>query len=383
MANTYNENHVPTLGMVEDLVLMAVNSVKSWTTDNVDKTELVKHIKSQLDIANREVIGETAAEKCQHLLLCINDITEALRSAGAVIPDSTPLSEFATLVRQISASGYEVCILGKSGTHYSTTEWSEYEKQHGTTPESGAVVAVITPFQSFVIGNPPTGQQYVTRAWGNTTDNVTGLYGQQTGSFINVLMNSLIFRSLENTYLMLLWYNPEVLPHCDYDPNDPDKDYGEYACIRFATKAEMLASEQHLAYDQQVYIVTNDETDGTQNVAYYWAGNGYTKRFVVPRNANNITGSPAAEYAWNYKAWDGDARQWSLPTINHLLMMYVYYSQINACLSILNRSTLPTGSSWSCQQNNATNASYVTIPSAYVGDKGKGSTYAVVPVAAL
>ena len=381
MTETYNENHAPTLGMVEDLVLMAISSVKSWTTENVDKTEIMKHIKAQLDKANRTVIGTTAAEKCQYLINCIDAITGALRSAGAIIPDETPLAEYATLVRQISASGYEVCILGKSGTHYAADEWLEYERVHGTTPETGAVVAVITPFHSFVIA--PAGQGgYKGLAWGNTTDNVTGLYGQQTGSFINVLQNSLNFRSLENTYRMLLWYDPEVLPHINYDPNDPDKDYGVYACIRFANHAEMENSGQHLMYDQQVYIVTED-TDGTANVCYYWAGNGYTKRFVVPRVANNITGSPAAKHAWTHVAYDGDTHQWTLPTINHLLMMYVYYTPINTCLSVLDHSALPTGGSWSCQQNSAYTASYVTIPSASVNFNPKNNTYAVVPVAAL
>ena len=375
--------NVVTGEQLDEMMTRIWQAMKVWVTTNIDNSNLMTQIKQTLDECNREVIGTTATAKADAVLNSINAITEALRSAGAVIPDSTPLSEFATIVRQISASGYEVCILGKSGTHYSTTEWSEYEKQHGTTPESGAVVAVITPFQSFVIGTPPTGSGYITRAWGNTTDSVTGLYASQTGSFINVLMNSLIFRSLENTYRMLLWYDPEVLLHINYDPNDPDKDYGEYACIRFATKAEMDASGQHLAYDQQVYIVTNDESDGSQNVAYYWSGNSYAKRFVVPRSANNITGSPAAKYAWEYKAWENDARQWSLPTINHLLMMYVYYSQINACLSILNHSPLPTGNSWSCQQHGAPTANSVTVPSASVSNPSKNYTCAVVPVAAL
>ena len=381
MTETYNENHAPTLGMVEDLVLMAISSVKSWTTENVDKTEIMKHIKAQLDIANRQVVGTTAAEKCQHLINCIDAITGALRSAGAIVTDETPLAEYATLVRQISASGYEVCILGKSGTHYAADEWLEYERVHGTTPETGAVVAVITPFHSFVIA--PAGQEgYKNLQWGNTTDSVTGLYSQQTGSFIDVLQNSLNFRSLENTYRMLLWYDPEVLPHCDYDPSDQDKDYGPYACIRFANHAEMENSGQHLMYDQQVYIVTED-TDGTANVSYYWAGNGYTKRFVVPRVANNITGSHAAKKAWQHVAYDGDTRQWTLPTINHLLMMYVYYTPINTCLSVLDRSPLPAGYSWSCQQSNASYAYFVTIPSANMNLTYKTNACAVVPVAAL
>ncbi len=373
--------NVVTGEQLDEMMTRCWQAMKTWVTTNIDNSNLMTQVKETLDECNRDVIGTTATAKVDAVLNSINAIATALRNAGAVVTNETPLAEFATLVRQISTSGYEICILGKSGTHYSIEDWNEYIAQHGSEPEEG-VVAVITPFQSFVIGNPPIGQQYVTRQWGNTTDNVQGLYANQTGSFINVLMNSLIFRSLENTYRMLLWYNPEVLPHCNYDPNDPDKDYGAYGCIRFANHAEMENSGQHLAFDQQVYIVTED-TDNTANVCYYWAGNQYTKRFVVPRVANNITGSPAAEYAWDYKAWDGDTRQWALPTINHLLMMYVYYSQINAHLSILNHSTLPTGTSWSCQQYGAGTANYVAIPSANVNVSNKNNTCAVVPVAAL
>ena len=387
MNDAYNAEHAMTIGMAEDLVLMAVSSVKEWTTNNVDKTELVQNIKAQLDIANRTSIGTTAAEKCQYLINCITAITNALRSAGAVIGDDTPLAQFATLVTQISATGYEVCILGKSGTHYSAAEWQTYIEQHGSEPEDGVVIAVLTPFESFVIGLPDVqgsvGYNYPSLQWGNTTDNVTGLYSQQTGSYINALMNSLEFHALENTRRMLLWYDPEVLPHCNYDPNDPDKEYGEYGCVRFATKAEMAASGQHLMYDQQVYIVTNDESDSTTEQCYYWSGTEYVKRFAVPRVANGITGSPAAKRAWNYKAWNGDTRQYALPTTNHLLMMYVYLTAINTCLSAINRSTLPTGYTWTCQQGNANGAWYVAVPSAGVNNYSKSNSYAVVPVAAL
>ena len=385
MNDAYNANAVPTLGMVEDLAMMVVASIKEWTLNNVDKTELVQNIKSILDDANRATIGTTAAQKAQALLHSVNAIASALRSAGAVVGDDTPFAQFATLVRQISANGYEVCILGKSGTHYTAGEWQLYIDQHGTEPENGAVVAVITPFQAFVIGLPPTaGDTYETQQWGNSTDNVPGLYERQTGSFIDVLQNALNFHSLENTWRMLLWYDPEVLPHCEYDPSDPDKNYGAYGCVRFTNKAQLEASGLHLAYDQQVYIVTTDESDNNAaNNCYYWAGNQYTKRFTVPRIANNITGSPAAKKAWNYKAWTGDTRQWTLPTINHLLMMHVYYTEINTCISTLNRSTLPTGGAWSCQQNNAGSATYVAILSAGVNTSSKSNAYAVVPVAAL
>ena len=56
-------------------------------------------------------------------------------------------------------------------------------------------------------------------------------------------------------------------------------------------------------------------------------------------------------------------------------------NQVTPTASLDDHSTLPTGNSWSCQQNNANNAYYVTIPSANVNNNNKNNTYAVVPVA--
>ena len=56
-------------------------------------------------------------------------------------------------------------------------------------------------------------------------------------------------------------------------------------------------------------------------------------------------------------------------------------NQVTPSASYDDHSTLPTGNSWSCQQNNANNAYYVTIPSANVNNNNKNNTYAVVPVA--
>lgn len=379
----FNQNHATTIAYVNDAIAAAWEKMKVWVETNIDDSNLMQVVKGMLDQANREVIGTTATAKAQAVLNSVNAIAVALQDAGAQMTDKT-FAQFADIVRSMAATSYEVCILGKSGTHYTTNQWNDYIAEHGTTPEE-AVVAVITPYQSFVIALPPveTPQSYKSLQWGNTTDNVTGLYGQQVGSFLDVLQNNLNFKSIENTWRMLLWYNPEKLPHRNYDPSDPSIDYGSYGCVRFATKAEMEASGQHLMSDQQVYIVTNDESDNTTNQCYYWNGSAYARRFVVPRFANNITGSPAAEYAWQYKAWNDDARQYALPTTNHLLMMYVYYSEINACLSTLNRSPLPTGYSWTCQQGNANNAYYVAIPTANVSSNNKNGTCAVLPVAAL
>ena len=56
-------------------------------------------------------------------------------------------------------------------------------------------------------------------------------------------------------------------------------------------------------------------------------------------------------------------------------------NQVTPTASYNDHSTLPTGNAWSCQQNNANNANYVTILSANVNNNNKSNTYAVVPVA--
>ncbi len=383
MANENPIVNVVTGEQLDEMMTRCWQAMKAWVTTNIDNSNLMTQVKETLDECNREVIGTTATAKVEAVLNSINAIATALRNAGATVTDDTTLAEFAQLVSTIGTHSYEVCLLGKSGTHYSAGEWQQYIDEHGTTPEP-AQPAIITPYQSFVIGVPlVAGTAYTAKQWANTTDLVPGLYAQSVGSFLDVLQNSLIFESYENTRRILLFYNPEKLPHTNYDPSDMDKDYSKYGCVRFASKAEMEASGIHLMYDQQVYIVTNDETDSSTDQSYYWDGVQYVRRFQVPRTANNITGAPAAEFAWDYKAYEGDERQYTLPTTNHLLMMYVYYSQINTLLYASHRSTLPTGGSWTCQQYNANVAYYVAIPSAYVSNSNRNYTYTVVPVAAL
>ena len=383
MANENPIVNVVTGEQLDEMMTRCWQAMKMWVTTNIDNSNLMTQVKETLDECNREVIGTTATAKVEAVLNSINAIATALRNAGATVTDDTTLAEFAQLVSTIGTHSYEVCLLGKSGTHYSAGEWQQYIDEHGTTPEP-AQPAIITPYQSFVIGVPlVAGTAYTAKQWANTTDLVPGLYAQSVGSFLDVLQNSLIFESYENTRRILLFYNPEKLPHTNYDPSDPDKDYSKYGCVRFASKAEMEASGIHLMYDQQVYIVTNDETDNSTDQSYYWDGVQYVRRFQVPRTANNITGAPAAEFAWDYKAYEGDERQYTLPTTNHLLMMYVYYSQINTLLYASHHSPLPTGYSWTCQQNNANYAYCVAIPSASVNNPNKNSSYTVVPVAAL
>ena len=57
--------------------------------------------------------------------------------------------------------------------------------------------------------------------------------------------------------------------------------------------------------------------------------------------------------------------------------------QVKLLVRHSNHSALPTGNSWTCQQNNANNAYNVTIPSGNVNNNNKNNTYSVVRVSEL
>ena len=57
--------------------------------------------------------------------------------------------------------------------------------------------------------------------------------------------------------------------------------------------------------------------------------------------------------------------------------------QVTPLENLDDHSTLPTSNAWACEQNNATNAYYVTVGSGQVNNNNKNNSYAVVPVAAL
>ena len=371
----YSQDRAMTTGQVEDIMTMLLQAVKDWCLQNVDSFAVMQVIAAGLDEANREEIKGNAAVKLQALNSSLYKIYEVLMNKGADVAD-TKLSELAEVIASMTSS-HEVCLIGKSGTKYSAGEWQLYIDKHGTQPEQ-AVPAVITPYESFVISPTFTSLQY-----GTTGSVVTGLFAQQTGSFINVLQNNLIFAGYENTRRTLLFADPDVLGWKQWDANDTDTIWGETPCIHFATNAEMQAYEWHLLYDQQVYVVDVDD-DGTTSVAYYWNGSAYTKRFQVPLvDSQKIVGAPVAKYCWNYKAWEGDTRQWFGPTINHLLLAHVYKKEIDTCLYALNHSTLPTGYVWAMQEGNATFQYCVTLSSGQVNLSNKDNSLGVVAVAAL
>lgn len=390
---SYDKDRVCTVGQLEDILTMQMYALKDWCLNNVDSFAVMQHIAAELDRANHEVVEGNAAVKLQVLNNSITQIFKVLENAGADVV-GVALKDIAEIIAGLQST-YEVCILDKEGNKWTVGQWQMYQDENGTTPSDGAVVAVITPYTSFVIGS----HMAASRTWGTYGKDVNaeaGLYAAQTGSFVNVLKETLRFHSYENTKRLLLAYHPieqdgtPVISTIAYDPALPTETYNDYLCVTFESYAQLEASGLRKTFDQQTYVVMADEntldTDGnpTPRINYYWDGGAYKKRFQVPYvDSQKIIGCPAAKYCWQYKAYDGDTRQWLLPTINHLLICYAYYTQINECLYALNRSPLPTSYTWTCEQLN-TSYAYIVVPSSgQVNTTNKNVSSAVFAVAAL
>ena len=361
MPNTTNLS-VVTESKLEEALSQLWSAMQTWVETNIDDSNIMTVVKGYLDQANREIIGTTATAKAQAILNSINAIAGVLEDYGIDI-SNLKTSEFASTIATLAPTTSDIFILAPDGTHYTVAQYEAYKEEHGAGI-AGCVVGVITPYQSFCIA--PT---FPSRQWANTTDTCAGLPSAQTGSFLNVMQNGLVFAAHQGTLRMVMYYNPEVA--------------GEQYYTRVATYADLVALGSGLLYDEQVYIVTDDENKGLQNTAYIWSGAAWSYRFVVPRVANNITGTPVAQYAWTFKLTPDDTRQWLVPTINHYLIIYVNRAKINECLYSINRSALPTSYSWTCQQNNAINAYYVVPSSGQVNSISKSVSYAVVLVSAL
>ena len=81
--SAYDKDRAMTIGMGEDLVTNAVESIKQWCLNNVDKFEVMQHIGDLLNAANRMPNDtRTVAERAQAISASVDAIIHELTEAG-------------------------------------------------------------------------------------------------------------------------------------------------------------------------------------------------------------------------------------------------------------------------------------------------------------
>lgn len=122
----------------------------------------------------------------------------------------------------------------------------------------------------------------------------------------------------------------------------------------------------------------NDSRSETEKIAAHNEGQS---------NAN-CTGSPAAEFALNFRAFTesyagfADQTQWSIPSMKHLLLMYKYRNEINEALQIVGSDTISSTTYWTCCQHSASNAYRISMANGQISYINKSTSANVVrPVA--
>ena len=123
--------------------------------------------------------------------------------------------------------------------------------------------------------------------------------------------------------------------------------------------------------------------DLSTNKAYWWVEGQYVDKGVKPYvDSRSMVGSQATEYAWNYKAYVGDPRQWYLPSVGQLMLIFANNIAINDCLNAINNLQLSASYWWSSTQSTATLMWGVTGSNGGVGGGSRANSYVVRAVSA-
>lgn len=107
------------------------------------------------------------------------------------------------------------------------------------------------------------------------------------------------------------------------------------------------------------------------NVGLWEVTTGYEDTLAVieqtagKTDSQGITGAPAAEAAWNYKANANDPLQWYLPGITELRLMAEYKTEINAFVSKYFTGNALNEWYWSSTEVNTTQSWYVGMSGGY------------------
>ena len=355
---SYSKDRAMTIGQVEDLIAMAVNAMKEWSINNVDKFDLMKHIGDILNGANRLPNDtRTIAERAQAVSTSIEAIIRELTEVGI---DTTGIKT-SEIAQTIASIGYSagVFILDTNGQRWTAASWAKAKEQNGgVNPAQHEGIYFANSTHSFLIASENSGSMmYGTNS--HTIPSVRAMSGGSAGEPKD---------GEYNCRKILAVTNPVALKErgwaIDYFDGMTKEDLVDKDAVFFpnndaltAWSSEVGLSELVAIGQTMIYVIPH--SDGEHWVCKYHSGTNaikFTDREAsVPYTDNyGQVGCVPMEAALLYKEYDQDNNFWRLPSIFELLMMYLNKDAVNECRAALGTAALPVGNSWSAIQSGAT-----------------------------
>lgn len=271
-----------------------------------------------LNVLNGETIPGTSLDKIDAAISSKSAIAVELENTGIEM-DGKPLSLYAPMLRWALGT-LGVYILGSDENEYTAAEWRIIK--NNPTPPTAIGVILRSTSQSFIISIDEISKPF-------------NVYNKLIPNLTSFTSNQNLYKDLDgytNSLRIMQFANPAMLTESQ----------GVY-------KYANLASFPSVGLPGLVYL------DLSTNQAYWWVEGQYVDQGVKPYvDQRSDAGSQATEYAWNYKAYVGDPRQWYLPSIGQLMLIFANNIAINDCLNAINNLQLSTSGWWSSTQSTAT-----------------------------
>ena len=311
IANSISDKGIPATSA--DTLSVLANKISQ-----IESTPPDQQVIAALDALNGEIITGTSIDKIDGAISSKSAIAVELENTGIEM-DGKPLSAYAPMLRWALGT-LGVYILGSDNAEYTASEWRIIK--NNPTPPSAIGVILRSTSQSFIISIDEISKPF----------NVYNILIPKLTSFTS---NQNLYKDLDgytNSLRIMQFANPAMLTE-------------EQGVYKYAN----LASFPPVGLSGLVYL------DLSTNQAYWWVEGKYVNQGIKPYvDSRSMIGSQATEYAWNYKAYVGDTRQWYLPSIGQLMLIFANNIAINDCLNAINNLQLNTGNWWSSTQSSAT-----------------------------
>ena len=321
-------------------------SVLANKISQIESTPPDQQVIAALDALNGEIITGTSIDKIDGAISSKSAIAVELENTGIEM-DGKPLSAYAPMLRWALGT-LGVYILGSDNAEYTASEWRIIK--NNPAPPSAIGVILRSTSQSFIISIDEISKPF-------------DVYNILIPNLTSFTSNQNLYKDLDgytNSLRIMQFANPAMLTE-------------EQGVYKYAN----LASFPPVGLSGLVYL------DLSTNQAYWWVEGRYVNQGIKPYvDSRSMIGSQATEYAWNYKAYVGDTRQWYLPSIGQLMLIFANNIAINDCLNAINNLQLSTSNWWSSTQSAAPAMWYVSGSTGSVNTTNRTSSSVVRAVSA-